>query len=571
MSRNIPAAAVAPVDQANPDGMVSISAKELDSIQGQLLLLDEEISRLLSQPQVHATVVSAKNEFNLKAYEKNDRVLILDKSLRKEKRFYGKISSDGVDEEGNMIVEFYDGYRTVLNIGLKDNIPQVKLLGKEDGTEVTITYNGNLMDVHGVPGTKFYATDIVKVDVQTLQIISKSEHSSAGDIAYVKAIQDEKHIEVTINGNSKIVICTLVLEDDKKIEPGDRVMIDSSNTMVTKLLKRDGADNYNVNCEIELTWDQIAGCEQAKEELIDAIETPYKNKEIYEFYKISSPKGVLLSGPPGCGKTLLAKASACALAKVHNAKVQDSGFIYVKGPELLNKYVGQSEENIRELFRRGREHYEKHGYPALLFIDEADAIMPMRGTQRSSDVENTIVPQFLSEMDGLENSHVMILLATNQPKRLDPAVIREGRVDRHVEVERPNVKNAGQYFDIYLNEIPLIKGLHKNEIIDSLVAEIFSEKHVYFRVTCQKETQMFKFSDTLNGATIKAIVDRAKTIAMKRDLTSKKPKGVTLDDFMLSCNEHVKSHSSLNTSFDMEDFCKRNGFDVKLIKVERVG
>ena len=153
----------------------------------------------------------------------------------------------------------------------------------------------------------------------------------------------------------------------------------------------------------------IAGLADAKEQLVEAIELPYTKPEVFAHYNKRPPKGALLYGPPGCGKTLLRiKAAASSIAKIHKKKQMASGFIYVKGPELLSKWVGQAEESVRELFLRARDHHKKHGYPALLFIDEADAIMPERGSGKSSDVENTIVPMFLSEMDGLETSHALV-------------------------------------------------------------------------------------------------------------------------------------------------------------------
>jgi proteasome-associated ATPase len=515
---------------------------------------------------VYATVVKADNKFNLEVFEQGDRMLVIDKELRKQKKFYGKIASAGVDEDGWVILEYPNGNKDRLNIGLKTELPQVKLLGKDDGMNVVITFDGKLFEVHGLPGIFFKTSENVKVDMETKQIHSSTGVSSAGDVAYIKSIVDENHVEVENNGHSRVVIFNL----DHEIEPSDRVMLDSSSTVVLRVLERDGKDQFNLKETSNTTWDDIAGLEDAKEHLIEALETPYLHPEIYKFYGKQPPKGILLYGPQGCGKTLTAKAAAASLARTHGKDNFQSGFIYVKGPELLSKWVGQSEQEIRALFTRGLEHFKKHGYPALLFIDEADSLLRQRGTGKSSDVENTIVPQFLSEMDGLEASGVMVLLATNQPKHLDPAIVREGRIDRHVKISRPNQNNAIDYFRIHMRGLPLAKGLELDEVAGLAVAELFSEKRVLYRVTHRKDLEMFRLGDAVTGAMIAGVVEQAKSFAMKRDLAKGgKPKGVTPGDFAESVNNHHIQHADLNAQFDLEDFCEQRGFDLKSVNIEK--
>jgi proteasome-associated ATPase len=537
-----------------------------DEIKGQLMFLDEQLTRLRAQPLVHATVVQANNQFDLSVFEPGDRMLIIDKKLRKEEKFWGKIVSNGVDEDGWVILEYPNRMKERLNIGLDGNLPQVKLLGKDDGTNVTITFDGKLFEVHGLPGVKFNPAENVKVDLETKQIHAGAGVSSAGDVAYVKGIVDGNHIEVESNGTSRVVIYNLGAE----IKSGDRVMLDNSSTVIIRVLERDGKDRFNLRAEANTTWDEIAGLEDAKDQLIEALELPYQHPETYRFYNMKPPKGVLLFGPQGCGKTLCAKAAAASLARIHGSENFQSGFIYVKGPELLSKWVGQTEYEIRGLFTRGREHFEKHNYPALLFIDEADAILPMRGTGKSSDVENTIVPQFLSEMDGLEESGVMVLLATNQPKRLDPAVVREGRVDRHIKINRPNERNTVDYFRIHLRGTPIAKGLEFEEVAHVAAGEIFRKNRVLYRVSHQKTVEIFTLGDAITGAMVAGIVSLAKSYAMKRDLRTNNREGVTLDDFVRSVQDHYVRHADLNGTFDLEDFCDRHGFDRKATNIEKL-
>lgn len=548
-------------------GTVTLSLAEFEEIKSELLDLDNELSRILSQPLAYATVVQADNKFNLAAFERGDRMLVLDKDLRKRKKFYGKLASDGVDEDGWIILEYSTGEKDRLNIGLNGQPPQVKLIGKDDGMNVVITFDGKLFEVHGLPGHAFSPSENVKVDMVTQQIHSSTGVSSAGDVVYVKSILDENHVEIEANGNSRVVIFAL----DKKVEPSDRVMLDNSNTVVVRVLERDGKDSYNLTETSDIQWDDVAGLEDAKAHLIEALETPYKNPDIYKFYGMSPPKGVLLYGPQGCGKTLAAKAAAASLARTHGAENFQSGFIYVKGPEILSKWVGMAEQEIRGLFTRGREHFKKHKYPALLFIDEADSLLRMRGTGVSSDIGDTVVPQFLSEMDGLESSGVMVLLATNQPKNLDPAVVREGRIDRHVKISRPNEKNAIDYFRIHMRGLPLAKGVELDEAASLAVTELFHPQRALYRVTHHKQAEIFRLADSVTGAMIAGVVAQAKSIAMKRDLAKGgTPKGVLPKDLAVSVNNHHIQHADLNATFDLEDFCDRLGFDRKVVQVEKV-
>lgn len=534
------------------DGVVTLSEEEFEELKAQLVEMDAVLTRLMAQPLVYAPVVKAENKFNLEVFEHGDRMLVIDRELRKKKKVYGKIASDGVDEEGWVILEYPNRTKDRLNIGLNGELPQVKLLGKDDGMNVVIAHEGKLFEVHGLPGKFFKPSDTVKVDMETKQIHDTANVTSAGDVVYVKTVVDDVHIEVECNGTPRIVIHGVL---DKKVEPGDRVMLDHTNTISVRVLEKDNADRFNMVEQSNTQWSDIAGLDDVKEQLVEALETPYLKPEVYKFYNKKPPKGVMLYGPPGCGKTLAAKAAANSMARVHGKDNYQSGFIYVKGPELLSKWVGQTESEIRTLFARGRDHFKKHGYPATLFIDEADAILPMRGSGKSSDVEKTIVPMFLSEMDGLEASNLMVLLATNQPKRIDPAVTREGRVDRHIKVKRPTAKTAPEYFALHLKGVPMEKGVEVDELVALTVKELFSEKRGLYEVGFKRTKYTFTLGHTVTGAMIAGLVDQATSVAMKRDLASGDMTGVTRKDFQLAVDTVFRQHADLNPAFDLEDFC----------------
>lgn len=548
---------------------ITMNRDEFEELKGQLAFLDFELTRLMAQPLVYATVVQASNEFRLDVFEKGDRMMVLDQEYIKQNKYYGKIASDGVDEDGWVILEYLNGGRDRFNIGLNGQLPQVKLVGKNDGTNAVITIEGKLFEVHGLPGKTLNSGDTVKVDMQSKQIHDIVGVTSAGDVVNVKSIVDESHVEIESNGHNRVVIHAT----EMKLEAGDRVMLDSSNTMALRVLAKEDTARYNLLEQTNVTWDHIAGLEDVKENLQEALELPYLHPDVYKFYNKKPPKGILLYGPPGCGKTLTAKAAANSLAKTHGSEAFQSGFIYVKGPELLSKWVGIAEQEIRSLFTRGREHYKRHGYPALLFIDEAEALLRMRGTGRSSDVESTTVPMFLSEMDGLQESHLIVMLATNQQKLLDPAVIREGRVDRHIRVNRPNLRNVVDYLNIHMSGLPLAKGVDMEELQAEIASELFSQQRVIFKVSHKSSSELFRFADSLSGSMLAGLVDQATSRAMRRDLKAGKKKGtsmgVTVADFKDSIEEMHRAHANLNLTFDLEEFCEARGFNKSETKIEK--
>lgn len=270
----------------------------------------------------------------------------------------------------------------------------------------------------------------------------------------------------------------------------------------------------------DITWEDIGGLEDAKKDIIEAIELPYREEKLFKHYKKRPIKGILLSGEPGCGKTMLAKAAANSIAKIHKAESVRTGFLYVKGPEILNMYVGATEQTIRNMFMDARRHLAEYGYPAIIFIDEADAILATRGN-RSIGGLSTVVPAFLTEMDGLEESSAIVMLATNRPDALDPAIIREGRIDRKIHIPRPSKVNALTIVKNNLSKFPLAEGEDIDNLALTLVCEIFDDGRMV-----NDDTRLF---EAINGAMLAACVDLAVSNAIHRDI-GKEPTGVNIDD-----------------------------------------
>ena len=264
-------------------------------------------------------------------------------------------------------------------------------------------------------------------------------------------------------------------------------------------------------------WEDLGGLEGAKGDLQEAVELPYLHRGLFAAYGAKSPKGILLAGPPGCGKTMLGRAAATSLAKLHGASAGRTGFLYVKGPELLDQFVGQTERAIRDLFSDARRHHEAHGYPALVFIDEADAILGARGT--GMQTLGTVVPTFLTEMDGLSASSALVVLATNRPEALDPAIVRDGRVDRKVLVARPSRQTGEGILLRALRGTPLEDGLDPGVVASELAEEIYSPN----RLLREDAT----LASVVSGALLVNAVQIAVGFALRRDIRTGSTLGST--------------------------------------------
>jgi proteasome-associated ATPase len=285
------------------------------------------------------------------------------------------------------------------------------------------------------------------------------------------------------------------------LEIGDRVLLDATGDIGLKKLERLKSKVHAKNTGV--TWDDVGGLADVKRELREAVEDPVRYRDLYKQFGQTAPKGILLSGAPGCGKTLVARACATALAEVHGKSAKEGGFIYAKGPEILNKFVGESEAQVRLFFETARRHHEEHGYPAILFLDEADALLGKRGSTRWEGMERTIVPQFLAEMDGLDETGALVLVATNRPEMLDEAFLRDGRIDRRVHVPRPNREEAEAILTVHLKKRP-----GKTEELAKLGTDlVFKEDRLAVKVS---------------GALLAGLVHRAAQLAIRRLKEEKK-------------------------------------------------
>lgn len=542
----------------------------------------DQINQLCAVPLELCTVFSVDHKVIPERFELNDRVALIDEE-HEAYQLVGGVAPQGSvvapfnPETGTIEVEF-PGFMQLANrrfdlkIGVGEDKSQVRLLIKNDGSNVVITKgDGTRMECWNPEKFNPKPGDTAKVNLKTMQIMEISPAIGLGSLMKVasKVVEGNCEVENCNGQGTSLVRCNLELPDNGKIEIGDRLVVVGG--VAVKHVSDKENQRFKIKEELQVNWEDVGGVDAAKAQLQEAIELPAMHPEIFEFYKQKPPAGILLYGPPGCGKTLLGKAAATCLAKVHNKESFTTGFNYVKGPEMLDKWVGNSERAVRELFARGRRHYEEFGYPCLTFIDEADSILQER-TSDSQQWQNSMVAAWLAEMDGLESSHQIVILATNRPKALDGAVVREGRIDRHVKVSRPDKNNAGTIFKIHLRNVPLHQ-ITLDEIAQVAVDDMWENDRPLYTVEHDGQKQVFSLANCLSGAMIAGIINEAKSVALLRDLRNGKkaaPIGVTVEDIKNSIENAYVRHRDLNHHFDLLDFYDTNGYDEKKVKATKI-
>jgi proteasome-associated ATPase len=362
-----------------------------------------------------------------------------------------------------------------------------------------------------------------------------------------------------------------------KLRAGDTVLMESRTGLLIEKLARPEVEELVLEEVPDVTYSDVGGLDDQIEAITDAVELPYLYRELYLEHKLPAPKGILLYGPPGCGKTLIAKAVANSLAKkvaeVTGNTNARSYFLNIKGPELLNKYVGETERQIRLVFQRAREKSEE-GVPVIVFFDEMDSLFRTRGTGISSDMESTIVPQLLAEIDGVETlKDVIVIGASNREDLIDPAILRPGRLDVKIRIERPNEVAAAQIFARYLTpDLPLDAGEVQTlgggdpakatqAMIESTVTEMYrdDEENRFLEVTYQNgDKEVLYYRDFSSGAMIENIVRRAKKLAIKRAIADE-TRGIRTDDLLESIRQEYKENEDLPNTTNPDDWAKISG------------
>jgi len=413
---------------------------------------------------------------------------------------------------------------------------------------------------------------------EAMNVVEARGFERAGDVVMLKEILDggDRALVIGHTDEERIVHLAEVLRD-QPLRVGDSLLLEPRSGYVYERIPKSEVEELVLEEVPDIDYTDIGGLSSQIEQIRDAVELPFLHAELFREHQLRPPKGILLYGPPGCGKTLIAKAVANSLAK-QVAKVRGdsekgrSYFLNIKGPELLNKYVGETERHIRLVFQRAREKASE-GTPVIVFFDEMDSIFRTRGSGVSSDVENTIVPQLLSEIDGVEGlENVIVIGASNREDMIDPAILRPGRLDVKIKIERPDAEAARDIFGKYI--LPTLP-IHAddlaehggsteatvNAMIQHTVERMYSEseENRFLEVTYangDKETLYFK--DFNSGAMIQNIVDRGKKMAIKDFLTTGQ-RGLRVQHLLAACVDEFRENEDLPNTTNPDDWARISG------------
>lgn len=411
---------------------------------------------------------------------------------------------------------------------------------------------------------------------EALNVVAAFDYETVGEVVMLKEVlADGERVLVIANADEERVVKLAEPLLTETLRAGDSLLLDSRAGYVYEKVPKSEVEELVLEEVPDITYETIGGLGNQIEMIQDAVELPYLYPELFAEHELKPPKGILLYGPPGCGKTLIAKAVANSLAKKVAAKTGAEGksyFLNIKGPELLNKYVGETERHIRLVFQRAREKASQ-GTPVIVFFDEMDSLFRTRGSGVSSDVENTIVPQLLSEIDGVETlENVLVIGASNREDMIDPAILRPGRLDVKIKIERPDAESARDIFSKYLT--PTLP-LHTDDVaefggdkqaavagmIQATVERMYTEteENRFLEVTyANGDKEVLYFKDFNSGAMIQNIVDRAKKMAIK-DLLDHDQKGLRVSHLLQACVDEFKENEDLPNTTNPDDWARISG------------
>jgi proteasome-associated ATPase len=540
--------------------------KEVQELRGQVKLLEDELSlarrklgKLESAPR-HIHVLEKRlsetmTELDL-ARENNDRLATLLRDAREQL------------------------------VSLKDEVEKLTqppssygvFLQTYDDTTADVFTGGRKLRVHISPNVE---TDAIARGQEVmlneaLNVIGVCDYELQGEVVVLKELlEDGRRVLVIARADEERVVELADSLRDVYLRAGDSLLLETKSGHVIEKLPKPEVEELILEEVPDISYEDIGGLDRQIEEIRDAVELPFLHGDLFKEHQLEPPKGVLLYGPPGCGKTLVAKAVANSLAKQVARKLgrddRRSYFLNIKGPELLNKYVGETERQIRLIFQRAKEKSEE-GVPVIVFFDEMDSLFRTRGSGISSDIESTIVPQLLAEIDGVESlKNVIVVGASNREDLIDPAILRPGRLDVKVKIERPDSAAARDVFSKYLiTGIPIaaseISAAGSAEaavasMIEKTVAKMYSEDedNRFLEVTYangDKETLYFK--DFSSGAMIENIVRRAKKMAVKRAIAGE-PKGIDSADLLNAIIQEYRENEDLPNTTNPDDWARVSG------------
>ncbi|MDE0581156.1 MAG: proteasome ATPase [Acidimicrobiia bacterium] len=454
------------------------------------------------------------------------------------------------------------------------------LLGRNDDGTVDVFSGGRKMRValHPEIESEELSRGQEVVLNESLNVVLSRVGDGTGEVVTIKELLAGGLRALIVGRADEERVVELATElIDQPLKSGDTALMDSRSGLLVERLPRPEVEDLVLEEVPDITYEQVGGLDEQIEQITDAVELPFVHHDLFAEYQLPAPKGILLYGPPGCGKTLIAKAVANSLAskvaEMSSDREARSYFLNIKGPELLNKYVGETERQIRLVFQRAREK-SAEGWPVIVFFDEMESLFRTRGTGISSDMESTVVPQLLAEIDGVEAlKNVIVIGASNREDLIDPAILRPGRLDVKIKIQRPDADAACAIFSRYLtSDLPIaaemVEGLGGGDpdkaiqaMVEQAVAEMFleEERNQFLEVTYQNgDKEIMYFKDFASGAMIENVVRRAKKLAIKRLLAGGSP-GIHLNDLLDSVHQEYREHEDLPNTTNPDDWAKISG------------
>ncbi len=542
------------VSDSELERRISQYDREVSELQGQVKLLEEELAltrrktemaprriheleRKLSETSAELGTARTNNEQLVAMKEEIEK-------LSKPPASYGIYLETYEDSTADV---FTNGRKLRVNV-----MPEIDMTTVSRGQEVILNDAMNVIEV-------------CDWEIQG-EVVTLKEILEDGNRALVLGRTDEERV---------VELASPLLADDITLRAGDSLLLEPKSGHVLEKLPKPEVEELILEEVPDISYEDIGGLDEQLEEIRDAVELPFLHAELFREHELDPPKGILLYGPPGCGKTLVAKAVANSLAKKVAAKMgrddRRSYFLNIKGPELLNKYVGETERQIRLIFQRAKEKSEE-GVPVIVFFDEMDSLFRTRGSGISSDIESTIVPQLLAEIDGVETlKNVIVVGASNREDLIDPAILRPGRLDVKIKVERPGKDAAADIFSKYLTTtIPISPEAIEahgsietalEKIIRNVVEKMYSEDddNRFLEVTyANGDKEVLFFKDFASGAMIENIVRRAKKTAVKRVIAGE-ARGITEDDLVKAIHQEYKENEDLPNTTNPDDWARISG------------
>src|SRR6266542_4390118 len=537
--------------------------QEVSDLTAQISFLEEEVAvlrRRLSDSPRQARVLEERlrdTQVNLAAVtSQNERLAATLREARDQ--------IVALKEEVDRLAQPPSGFGTFLE-------------ARDDGT-VDVFTGGRKMRVNVSPSVEVSELRPGQEVVlnEALNVVLAQRYETVGEVVMLKeTLDDGERALVIAHADEERVVRLAEPLRDAPLRAGDSLLLEGRSGYVYERIPKAEVEELILEEVPDISYADIGGLASQIEQIRDAIELPYLHADLFKEHQLRAPKGVLLYGPPGCGKTLIAKAVANSLAKQVAGKVgkdYKSFFLNIKGPELLNKYVGETERHIRLVFQRAREKASE-GMPVIVFFDEMDSIFRTRGSGVSSDVENTIVPQLLSEIDGVEGlENVIVIGASNREDMIDPAILRPGRLDVKIKIERPDAEAAKDIFSKYITTSLPIHGDDLAEhggdrvstvlgLIQRVVERMYTEadENRFLEVTyANGDKEVLYFRDFNSGAMIQNIVDRAKKMAIK-DFLATTVHGLRVQHLLAACVDEFTENEDLPNTTNPDDWARISG------------